>query len=83
MQMKSRIASSLERLAVAGLLGVFAAASSAHGGHSVPSGVSSQQHVHLFDQIVVSPAWLLVVGSAAIALTALVVKRRRARARTH
>lgn len=74
--MKDKIKSLYVRSLAGSVLGLSAAASSAHGGHAVARGIQPQQHIHLFDQVVVSPTWLTLVGLVAVALTALVVRRR-------
>lgn len=74
--MKDNIKSRYGRLLAGSVLGLLTAASSAHGGHTVATGIPPQQHVHLLEQVVVSPTWLALVGLAAVALTALVVRRR-------
>ena len=79
--MKSNNESFWGRLVTGGVLGVLATASNADGGHSVPTGISAQQHLHLFDQVVVSPSWLIAIGGAAIVLLALVMRRIRAKGR--
>ena len=78
--MKSNNVSFHGRLVIGGVLGMLATVSSADGGHSVPAGISAQHHLHLFEQVVVSPVGLLAAGCAAIVLTVLVLKRRRIRA---
>ena len=80
--MKSNNESSRAALVTVGVLGLALPATSyADTGHGVPDGVSAQQHLHLFEQVVVSSSWLLVVGLAALALTVVVVRQRRARAK--
>ncbi|MFT5176022.1 MAG: hypothetical protein ACI8W7_004216 [Gammaproteobacteria bacterium] len=69
------------RLAVASALAMVSVASHADAGHSVPSGVFAQQHLHLFDQVVASPIGLLVAAFSAVALGILVMKARRAGAK--
>ena len=81
--MKSNNESFRGRLITGGVLGMLATLSSADGGHSVPAGMPAQHHLHLFEQVVVSPAWLLAVGCAAIVLTVLVLKRPWSRAKSH
>ena len=51
--------------------------SGADAGHGVPAGVSSQQHVHLFEALVVSPTWLAVLGVSAILLLVVSLRRRK------
>ena len=79
--MKDLNYSSYAHSAIASALAMVSLASHADAGHSVPSGVSAQQHLHLFDQVVVSPSGLLVAAFAAVALTILVMKLRRAGAK--
>lgn len=82
--MKSNNESSRTSCIAASIVGMLCcAASYADGGHSVPAGLSAQQHVHLFDQVIVSPGWLLMLGVAALAMSVLVLKRRRVRANAH
>lgn len=71
------------RIAAGGVLGSLALASSADPGHGVAAGISAHQHVHLFEQVVVSPSWLIVVaGVVVVGLTALVMNRQ-IRAKAH
>ncbi|MFT5173106.1 MAG: hypothetical protein ACI8W7_001275 [Gammaproteobacteria bacterium] len=82
--MKSNNESSRTPCIAASVLGILScAASYADGGHSAPANGSAQQHVHLFDQVIVSPSWLLMLGLAALAVSVLVVQRRRVRAKAH
>ena len=69
------------RLFAASALCVAAESSIAHSGHQVPAGVPAQQHWHLFDQIVVSSSWLIVVGITALSLVAFTVNKQRRRSK--
>jgi hypothetical protein len=69
------------RLFVASALCAAAESSIAHSGHQVPAGVSAQQHWHLFDQTVVSPSGLIVVGITTLALAVFAVKKQRQRSK--
>jgi hypothetical protein len=80
--MKSNNESFRGRLITGGVLAMLAAVSSADGGHSVPAGMPAQHHLHLFEQVVVSPLWLLAAGCAALVLTVLVLRRPWIRAKT-
>ena len=77
--MKSYSESLYARLLTGGVLGLLSAAGNADAGHNVPAGVAPGQHIHLLDQIVVSPAWMAGMGVVAIALAVLALKRRRMR----
>ena len=58
---------------------VFSATALAHGGHDVPPGISAHFHLHLFDGVLVTPGWLLMIGVPV--LVAIVVVRRARRQR--
>ena len=68
------------RLFAASALCSAAASSTAHSGHQVPAGISAEQHWHLFESIVVSPGWLIVVGITTLGLAVCTVNKHRGRA---
>lgn len=59
---------------------LLSAPSSADLGHGVPDGVSQHNHMHLFNDMIISPSWLVGTGIVVFFAVAMVVRQVRAHA---